>query len=983
MYGLRGNNEAVFVRNFSALSDYIGKNLEFRSFSVQDLKDIKGEYEDQIDPVEISSNNPLVICNVVIGQKAEKKRKEKIQAVSEFVTKTDPIFSQVLKDHFVPLALIDNFSYPWIYTDVNHRWESHFRIDRSQLKIPIQKRTLPNSIQYPFVTIEDFLEDNLLRLPTDIHSEKYICGTFKKGVDKSYLPPIKKEYFQYFNTETLDKHLHFEPDNTDPDVVVVSLEIPLRKGKKMTFQKKYYSPQEKNIPPSAGRFYLVDITLGIFPFYKTNDPLLDNEYRIMLLHRGESSLSFWARPDAFSEEDRPEKASPIHNLEQLAERYDRSDVNVQEKRNVSSYYRARINFEVIELRHRENSLEIKACIIPRWPTNGLQPTTKTAFSVDFGTTNTHVAYRFDGEPQPFNFSEKDMPVAMLDHPNEIIPGESNYQRFDQLAVGGTYSNLYRHEFMPSIIGVPDSVWVKYKFPTRSILVEDKKLGMYGKTAHHQSLQNVNIDFAYEVHPFGELPLKAHHNLKWSFDNNLENTERIKGYIEQLLFLIRTKVILNGYHPKNAEVRWFYPLSLTANHRGMLFREWNSLYKQFFNPNGQTIPINESEAPYYWHRRDNRIKATDYVLSIDIGGGTSDVVLIHNQEIISGTSYRYAGNALFGNGLLKKPGIENGLARFYQDEFQRIFTHESLSNNEARKIFDEIRGENSEVLVNYFFSSKEFKFSNRLSGDKHFKLSIILHFAATLWHTGQWARKLMIKKKISAPDVIALSGNASRLVDIILNGNPEMNKSALNKLAANVFKKVFGTETPIPDYIPFIVNDNPKELTCLGGLAPGIGSTAEGMIPSVYMGATFDQENPVHEKLIYEQLARLSKAAPSYPTNANKGSKFSPEEVDGIVNGLRESVVNNVQEFIKFFEEQIEEIDFDYSFGASKPIDIDLKAIFSKKKMEEYLYEGIIQMKNIGMEPDARVNQTLFFLPIIGGLFDLNNQLYEIKVSSKK
>lgn len=989
MYGLRENHKAAFVRNFKALDEYIGKCLDYNGISTEEMKKVRDEYKDHISAVEVSANNPVSVCGVELGQKSEKQRKEQIQLNSDFVIQTDDVFQRYSQGKYIPLALIDGFSYPWIYTDKNQRWESHYRIDRKQLNtslLPVQDRTLPHAVQYPFITVEDFLEDHLLRLPTEVHAAKYRTGTYNKGVDKNYLPPIKKEYFDYFTPDTLTNSLRFDPDKVNPDAVVVSLDIPVKGGRKITFQKTYYPPMEKSIPERAGYYYQADFTVGIFPFYKTDDPFLDSDYRVMLLHRGEASLSFWARPEAFTDEHRPNKILPLQNLEQLVEKYDRSEMGESGKRVSSAYYRTGITFDFIEVRYRVNSgIEVKGAVLPNWPKKTLHPDSKSVFAIDFGTTNTHIAYRFEGaDPKPFSISEADMQVAMLDLPNEIMPGGSNYERFDQLALGGTYSNLYRHEFIPAIIGVPDSVRIKYKFPTRSLLVEDKGMGMDGKTAKHRSLQNINIDFAYEVHPFNDLPLKVHHNLKWSFDNNLVNTERIKGYIEQLMLMVRTKAILNGYHPKNVEIRWFYPLSLTANHRDMLTREWNGLYQRLFNKEGATTRLNESEAPYFWHRRDNRIKANDHVLSIDIGGGTSDIVYIFNHEIIGGTSYRYAGNALFGNGLLKVKGLENGLAKYYHDVFDRTFPRESISHVDIRKIFDEIRSEDSEVLVNYFFSCQDFKFAEQLMGDKHFKLSILLHFTATLWHTAQWVRKLSEKSNnTTPPDIIALGGNASRLIDIILNGNPQNRTSPLNKLAANIFKKVFKEETKIPDFIPFVVNTNPKELTCLGGLSPDASETADKIRPNIYMGTTLEKDSPLYDKLIYEQISKLTKTVDSLPDHFKEKEQMSDEEAEIVTGYLKASVVQNVVDFISFFEEQIEIIDFDHAFGASKPLEINLKSIFSKKKMEEFLYEGILQMKNIGMEPAAKMNQTLFFLPIIGGLHELNEQLYQIKVKTEK
>ena len=70
--------------------------------------------------------------------------------------------------------------------------------------LPLEKRVLPNQshIQYPYLTISDFLEPYLSQLPFPINSEKFFDGNYKvtQGPkDHSYILPVKKLFFKFFH----------------------------------------------------------------------------------------------------------------------------------------------------------------------------------------------------------------------------------------------------------------------------------------------------------------------------------------------------------------------------------------------------------------------------------------------------------------------------------------------------------------------------------------------------------------------------------------------------------------------------------------------------------------------------------------------------------------------------------------------------------------------------------------------------------------
>ena len=91
-------------------------------------------------------------------------------------------------------------------------------------------------------------------------------------------------------------------------------------------------------------------------------------------------------------------------------------------------------------------------------------------------------------------------------------------------------------------------------------------------------------------------------------------------------MLRTKELLNKGDLSKTEIVWFYPASMTQNRFNKFKAEWENTFATLFGaPISNIIAASESVAPYYYHKAKKG--ATSTVVSVDIGGGTTDVLIV--------------------------------------------------------------------------------------------------------------------------------------------------------------------------------------------------------------------------------------------------------------------------------------------------------------------------------------------------------------------
>ena len=822
------------------LADYLEKSLtrldsynkglygELCEIQEENTDDLIGRLNSSYSSLDIGENNNIEILGVLLKKKKIENRGTTIADLSEFAIKSSKTTTK-------PLVLQNNFTEPLIYTDRNVKWDSNWTVPYFDEK-PINERTLPGQLdKHPYLTVSDFQQAQIIRVPYVLNSDKYFDGNIKNesgDKNKSFLLPLSKKFFEYFDTEDLQKPLPNGKPMFEAKVFSGSIEVKLRipiKGNRnvdyITFERYYGSAKSDNKDVANNKGVIIDnkISLAVYPFLKIKD---DSFYKIMALDQG---------VDVINSHNSFLLNFYSNNFKQTLETDKTSRTLKKDGIIQTDFYSLEHQFDYIEVGYNNNL----GIIIPKLKVNS--GSKKMKFAVDFGTTNTHIEYKVEGDKSslPFSISKDEIQYETL---------HSSSTDTDVVEM----ENFLRHEFLPKIISNNS----EFNFPIRTVSGESRSLNF---SSTPEAFADINIPFDYEKYK-SNIDAEITTNLKWSDfeDSNSPNKIRVEKFIEKILLLIRSKVLFNKGDINKTELIWFYPSSMDPGKIDQLEGIWNKYFTKYFRE-GKTSKLSESIAPYnYYQHHGNIIAGTDTVVSIDIGGGTSDVVIFQKEKPIALTSARFAANSIFGDGYGGSPN-NNGFIVKYQEKINELIVENKLTN--LKGAFDQISSKKkSEDLVAFFFSLEKntavinkkapLLFNSWLSNDNDLKIVFIVFYSSLIYHIAN----LMKAKDIDAPTNILFSGTGSKSI-LITNGSDKLDK--LNKLTGLIFDKVF--EGSKNHKVKINIEKNPKEITCKGGLEIDIDSIGDiEDLKSVLLGDTEKttiKENPIKYNNINDDLTK--------------------------------------------------------------------------------------------------------------------------------
>ena len=868
----------------------------------------------------------------------------------------------------------------------------------------LESRELPGLGElYPYLTINDFLEDSLVEMPFAVNQERYYFGTVQAEPGQTaktrpfrYLLPLKRQYFDYFEPQDLARHLTVTVFSNH---VQVQLQVPVAGRRDPVLYERRYAlpgpshPVGQAVPPTpshhpdkpyGGGQVAARLQLAVFPFYKfgPGQEKYNNAYSVMLAEQADAAatptqLRFYTY----------QPTGPLQPIGQAADGTLRSVVqHARQPRNpngpASTYYEVRgTHFDVLEVSvpvpgGAYGTPPATGLLLPHWRAVAAGAAQFT-FAVDFGTTNTHVAVAVDGRrAEPLSIgTEAEMQTVLLSQPEDA--GDYDLPtRFRPPAFSGA-TLLQNREFVPSFIGIRGA---EASFPIRTAVCETPRF-----TATEEPLLFGDANIGFYLNQDGALyssPEDGRYetNLKWSTEGSGSQAEaakhRVRLYFRELLRLLKNKTALNGGDLNRVRLVWSYPLSMDYGTQNFFAAEWQKEYQLAFGriPSPQELDkMPESLAPYLYLRKEGKITPTseDSVVNIDIGGGTTDVLLLDGLKPAATFSFRFAGDVLWGD-----PGQNgadgnrqhNGLLEYYRSRTAHV-----PASGEARGVFDAAL-KNSHVgsadLTSLLFNfDEQLHFSQHVREAKQLRVLLLLHYAAILYHVGQVCRAQGLAR---LPRHVTFSGKGStylRLLDL----NPA-NLSTIRRVAQRVLEFASGLQVPADFDLTLV--DNPKEATANGS---ALRWEQSGGLQLQETMEKLPGNDPKDKLELGDMLERLQFVlpgnevyAPAEPGAAPVARPATPLLSEA--GDLREGVLANARHLLGFLTRETDGVQ-DLLARLNIELDAGFVYDFLNARFKDSLNAGYNALLAASRKPGDKLPESLFFFAFRNALFKLSQELF--------
>lgn len=854
-----------------------------------------------------------------------------------------PTRKEVTTDEQIPLILQNHLNATQVdpFRYITNNWDDSTVILPEDYAMVPEKRVLPaTSHQYPWLTDDDFFQPSIIKLNYTMDRDCFFDGNLTIGSrdtdDCDFVLPLKPIFFKYFDVKDLWGTINGRPvfellhnRNGQTDTVTAILRLPVQKANSfITLQRVYVETKDTNIcydqKNRRGSLITVPFALSIFPFVRT---LGLRQYNVQLVDRALGLLQNYKLSLSFYQNGYNNRID--NDKVMMRERSLKA-----EKRVGSCYYKLSSDFDYIgiSLKDEAGNVASEGVVCPRWG-DYIPGHEAFTFAVDFGTTNTHVESMRSGnmaEPLKISSATRDRLLATLYNGESVL-----------------YDVIMKQEFLPKCIGED------YGFPQRTVLSECERLDAENAD-NIVALGDGNIPFIYEKESVG-YGNRIVANLKWSTD--MATSKRVRAYLTELALLMRTKVLLENGDIQKTRLVWFYPLSMKVGNVRKMDEMWARTFTDVFGiqaTEGNLIQMPESVAPYYFYKNSSSFRgAASTVASIDIGGGSSDVVVYESnaQQPTMLTSFRFAANVLFGDGFSDVPhGDSNPMLVKYVDYFKRLFDADDDRYGELNGILDDIMAKRKSEDINAFLFSvinnkvvagnDVFSYNMRLNEDGQRKIIFIYFYVALIYYVAE----MMKHRGLQKPRSVMFSGTGSKVLDIVGS------QRELDLLSQAVFERVFEEKYDADGFSVVMERKEPKQITCRGALMQ------------------------VRDSSGYENVSELNRLMDSFDHSLKYNYSMIGKAVlryeDMDDSAIRSEIVESVKAFNAFFCQLCDDIHVVDRFLVDYH-SLQLFKDFVNKDLEHHLLNGwnFVNRNQEDKSGSDAIEDTMFFYPIIGSIRD--------------
>lgn len=632
-------------------------------------------------------------------------------------------------------------------------------------------RPLPGAgaLQHTFITPVDLLEDCMIKVPYEINDNSWDMAINVNGM--GCMLPLKPLLFKYFSIDEVRNMLSVNIDGINQKVAV-RLNVPVRDAagnQNVISVKKEYAFNEISGFPGLTEGY----TVGVAPFYSGA-----GKYHVV---HCENSANVHSSLDLY----KIGNSNPI-NLNP----FDIKDGPIR-----LNLYTVNGDFDYIRVVWGNKN----GILLPKLKETGNGASTYT-YCVDFGTTNTHIAFTNDGRTvHSFGPDDYKWNVEYLSENGKT--GDDSIK------------TLLARVFFP------DYSQRDYDFPIRTVVSGRGNLNPNSKV-----LESVSIGFRYSK----EYVTNEIYNteLKWKFDKDPTDNNvqvRVRCFCEEIMMMIR-----NHWMQQSNADRAGYPKIAITYPAAMINPQalttiWDSAYTNVFNVNAANlVTITESLAPCRTAIAGG-IGLANGMLNIDIGGGSTDFQYYKRDGVAAPVSLynsvKFAGDDLWGKCYENVGGRQLGAA-VASNKFTE-YAQNSLGNAQIKigadnKNIGAININNPKEFIGVLLKDGNNNFANILKGSSNVcKQIMFLHYAAIMYYAMKWLQENGVDQ---LPRNITFTGLGSKYLELLFGRDVF---TSYSKYMIEIF-----SGKPAADISISLPGNNPKNVTAEGACL----YAADGEVP---------------------------------------------------------------------------------------------------------------------------------------------------------
>ena len=643
-------------------------------------------------------------------------------------------------------------------------------------------------IKYPWVFPErDFVQDHIIKVPYDTNDDILVLG--KPSANESrqsskYLIPLKDRFFEFFDPIDIDSYLIIE-ENLGK--VELTLKIPIVGDDFIEIKKSFFGADQ-----------VIEAKIDDVP-YLTVWPKINPEhwkdlyFLIEYLPKITSGIEFY-------DQDGHKLSSVSPDAVENGGLNSKTIIK-QEKGKENNIYSFSYLPDIIQLHINKKDKKYSGLFLidkKGFDTINVDSTKKVVISVDFGTSNTTIAYQIFGlgvttsifesantNKSLFNYSEF---AYFFDYPEEMNAQLNFFLNSLKVFFFPQYFS-YNAELSKNEAVIPFSSIVSYQNSVHKSLV----------------MSRANIPFYLS---FASNEFKLLGDLKWQTSDQAR--ELTKLYMEQLLLMVKSFLLKKGVANNNVTIIWSYPRSFTRGQLDHLTATWKYILEERGFESHQIKQIDESKASliYFIKEKDFSAYRDTLKITVDIGGGTSDISAHKANKNLFYSSTLIGGNDLIGEKNQESPFYQFLLNKAGNDSGNNLFINSKFYESAEYEQIDSMR-----IKFNYIIKKelREQKLNNLVSGeDFNFGRFILLYFYSILFY--EIGLKLLKVDSSFYPETFFFGGNGSKFLKWLNHGD-WFEKNDNIPFFNNILKSALNDSSNAPFNI--LLSSHPKSEVAVG------------------------------------------------------------------------------------------------------------------------------------------------------------------------